>query len=60
VSRHSITGKIKGQGLKTEPTFATVFALPGDPYQTLLALADLSEEALMSVITHTPHTAPKR
>jgi hypothetical protein len=50
--------QLKSQGLKTEPAFATVFALPGDPYQTLLALAELSEEALMSVIAQTLHTAP--
>ena len=49
--------QLKEQGLKTEPAFATVFALAGDPYQTLLALSALPEEALMSVIdtSLTPH-----
>ena len=50
--------QLKSQGLKTEPAFATVFALPGDPYQTLLGLAELSEEALLAVIAHTLRTVP--
>ncbi len=45
---------LKSQGLKTEPAFAAVFRLPGDPYQTLLQLAELDEEELMSVITSIP------
>jgi Domain of unknown function (DUF4269) len=52
--------RLKGQGLKTEPAFATVFTLAGDPYQTLLELAELPEEVLMLVITHAPHAAPER
>jgi hypothetical protein len=49
---------LKVQGLKTEPAFAVVFALPGDPYHTLLQLVELSEAELVSVITHTPHASP--
>jgi len=45
---------LKGQGLKTEPAFAVVFRLPGDPYQTLLRLAELEEEDLVSVLTSVP------
>jgi len=41
---------LKSQGLKTEPAFAVVFRLPGNPYQTLLQLAELDEEELVSVI----------
>jgi hypothetical protein len=49
---------LKVQGLKTEPAFAVVFALSGDPYHTLLQLAELSEEELVSVITHNSQAAP--
>jgi hypothetical protein len=45
---------LKSQGRKTEPAFAAVFRLPGDPYQTLLQLAELGEEELVSVITSVP------
>jgi hypothetical protein len=41
---------LKAQGLKTEPAFAVIFQLPGDPYQTLLQLAELAEEELVSVL----------
>jgi len=56
-----VRGKIrhlKSQGLKTEPAFAAVFALGGDPYDTLLGLAELCEEELRSRIRQRPHTAP--
>jgi hypothetical protein len=46
--------QLKGQGRKTEPAFAVVFRLPGDPYQTLLQLAELEEEDLVSVLTSVP------
>jgi len=42
------------QGLKTEPAFVVVFRLPGDPYQTLLQLAELGEAELVSVMTSLP------
>ena len=45
---------LKSQGLKTEPAFAVVFRLPGDPYQTLLQLAELGEAELVSVMTSLP------
>jgi Domain of unknown function (DUF4269) len=48
--------QLKGQGLKTEPAFAAVFGLPGDPYQTLLAFAELSEDVLISALTPTLRT----
>lgn len=41
---------LKSQGLKTEPAFAIVFSLTGDPYQALLNLVDQPEEVLLSVI----------
>jgi hypothetical protein len=38
-------------GLKTEPAFAAVFALKGDPYHTLLQLSDLSDAQLLAALT---------
>jgi hypothetical protein len=37
---------MKTAGMKTEPAFATLFSLPGDPYQALLALENRSIDAL--------------
>lgn len=48
---------LKANGLKTEPAFARYFDLPGDPYQTLLALADESDEALQRM-QRTPRHGP--
>ena len=50
--------QLKLQGLATEPAFAAVFALSGDPYHMLLQLSELSEAELVSVITHLPHASP--
>jgi hypothetical protein len=49
---------LKRQGLKTEPAFAAVFALAGDPYDTLLGLAELCEEELLSLIRQSPDASP--
>lgn len=40
---------LKLEGVKTEPAFGQYFCLPGDPYETLLALADASAEEISDV-----------
>ena len=44
-ARHAIR-RLKQAGLKTEPAFAHYFGLEGDPFETLFALSQLSDEVL--------------
>jgi uncharacterized protein DUF4269 len=37
---------LKKEGLKTEPAFAQYFNLEGDPYQALIELENLDDDAL--------------
>lgn len=46
--------RLKGLGLKTEPAFARYFRLEGDPYETLLQLAPLSDAELQALVTAGP------
>jgi len=42
--------RLKASGLKTEAAFATHLGLGGDPYETMLALSDLSDDALREMM----------
>jgi hypothetical protein len=42
--------ELKLEGMKTEPAFGEYFRLEGDPYETLLALADVPAEELSEVV----------
>lgn len=48
--------ELKRAGLKTEPAFARYFQLDGDPYQTLLHLAQLSEAELAATVARGPRS----
>ena len=41
--------ELKRSGQKTEPAFATLLKLDGDPYEAMLELEDLSDEELASL-----------
>lgn len=47
--RQKVT-QLKAQGMKTEPAFAQLLALPGDPYQALLTLETYSAPQLRRLV----------
>ena len=42
--------RLKEEGLKTEPAFASVLGLNGDPYEAMLMLEEKSDEELVGLI----------
>ncbi|MES0810635.1 DUF4269 domain-containing protein [Roseibium sp. SCPC15] len=51
--------ELKQQGLKTEPAFAHLLKLPGNPYEAMLDLAENSDGELREIINHRSQSDPR-
>jgi len=47
-----VVQRLKQHGLKTEPAFARVLGLPGDPYSSILELENMSDDELAHMIAN--------
>ncbi|MEA1943344.1 MAG: DUF4269 domain-containing protein [Pseudomonadota bacterium] len=54
---NEILSVAKAGGLKTEPAFAKVLGLGGEPYAEMLKLASPGDEALRDIIRHAGYAA---
>lgn len=59
-SLHPAIRALKQAGVKTEPAFARLLGLPGDPYQSLLTLEAHNDTALIQLLSQRRSAMPKQ
>ncbi len=53
---HTLLRSLKRKGIKTEPAFATILGLTGDPYLSFLEVEKLSDTEILKLLrAHSPH-----